>query len=145
MTLRANQLAGIGAAIAEVRALAAPADTLLHHFFRRHPAMGQHDRARIADAVFAYLRRRRSLETLAHAAWLAEFKSRLGTELAPAVAADLPDWLWQRLGAAFGEDERIELARAWLAPASLDLRANPLKVTRDAARKALAASGLELE
>jgi len=174
MTLRANQLAGIGAAIAEVRPLAAPADTLLHHFFRRHPAMGQHDRARIADAVFAYLRRRRSLETLAQtenpkklalavlvrelghsvrdlaplvsaadAAWLAEFKSRLLTALAPAVAADLPDWLWQRLGAAFGEDERIELARAWLAPAPLDLRANPLKATRETAREALAASGFD--
>ena len=174
MTLRANQVAGIGAAIAEVRPLAAPADTLVHHFFRRHPAMGQHDRALVADAVFAYLRRRRSLEALAETAaprklalavlvrelghsvrdlaslvspadatWLAQFKSRLGTELPPAVAVDLPDWLWTRLGTAFGEHERLELARAWLAPAPLDLRANPLKTTRDAARDALAASGIE--
>src|SRR5262250_2397254 len=123
MTLRANQVAGIGAAIAEVRPLAAPADTLLHHFFRRHPAMGQHDRALVSDAVFAYFRRKRSLETLAQteaprklalavlvrelghsvrelaslvsaadAEWLTAFKSRLGMDLGPAVAADLPDW-----------------------------------------------------
>ncbi len=174
MTLRANQLAGLADAIAEVRPLSSPADALLYHFFRRHRAIGQQDRAFIADGVFAWLRRRRSLETLAQTthptklalavtvrelghsvrelspilkdadvAWLADFKSRLGTELAPAVAADLPDWLWTRLGEAYGDDERSLLARAWLAPAALDLRVNPLKTTRDEALAALAASGME--
>jgi 16S rRNA (cytosine967-C5)-methyltransferase len=176
MTLRANQLAGLAAAIAEIQPLATPADNLLHHFFRRHPAMGQHDRAFVADGVYAYLRRRRSLEQLAEtthpaklalavttrelghsvremegvlkesdAVWLRAFKSRRDTELAPAVAADLPDWLWARLGDAYGDDERAALARAWLAPAPLDLRVNPLKTTRDAARAALAASGIAAE
>jgi 16S rRNA (cytosine967-C5)-methyltransferase len=65
MTLRANQIAGLATAIADVRLLPAPADSLLHQFFRRHPAMGQHDRAFIAEGVFAWLRRRRSLEELA--------------------------------------------------------------------------------
>ncbi|HYR00974.1 MAG TPA: RsmB/NOP family class I SAM-dependent RNA methyltransferase, partial [Casimicrobiaceae bacterium] len=174
MTLRANQLAGIAAAIDAVRPLGTPADALLHAFFRRHPAMGQHDRALVSDAVFAWLRRRRSLEALAQtadprklalavvvrelghsvreigplvsaadAAWLAAFKSRQGEELPPAVAADLPDWLWGRLGASYGDAERTALARAWLAPAPLDLRVNPQKSTRDAARVALAASGLD--
>ena len=174
MTLRANHIAGLAAAIAEIRPLALPADSLLHHFFRRHPAMGQHDRAFVADGVFAYLRRRRSLEELAQtdetaklalavtvrelghsvrelcaivneaaAAWLRAFKSRLATELAPAVAADLPDWLWTRLGNAYGDAERTLLARAWLAPAPLDLRVNPLKSTREAARAALAATGID--
>ena len=73
----------------------------------------------------------------------AAFKARLGTPLAPAVAADLPDWLWTRLGDAYGDDERALLARAWLAAASLDLRVNPLKTTRDDARAALAASGID--
>ena len=45
--------------------LPAPADALLHQFFRRHPAMGQQDRAFVAEGVFAWLRRRRSLELLA--------------------------------------------------------------------------------
>ncbi len=176
MTLRANQLAGLAAAIAEIQPLAAPADTLLHHFFRRHPAMGQHDRAFVADGVYAYLRRRRSLEALAGTAqpsklalavttrelgysvremdsvlkesdvvWLRAFKARLATALPPAIAADLPDWLWARLGDAYGEAERGELARAWQTPASLDLRVNPLKTTRDAARAALAATGIAAE
>ena len=174
MTLHANQVRGLADAIAEVRPLGSPADALLYHFFRKHRAMGQQDRALISDGVFAWLRRRRSLEELAQtthqaklalavivrelghsvrdlvpivsdadARWLASFKARLGTTLAPAVAADLPDWLWARLGVAYGEEERALLARAWLAPASLDLRVNPLKTTRDDARAALAASGID--
>jgi len=173
MTPRANQLAGLAAAIAEIGALNAPADQLLHGFFRRHREMGRADRAFVADGVFAWLRRRRSLEAIAgtaeprklalatavrelglsvreleavlreaDAAWLRAFKSRLATVLDPAVAADLPDWLWARLGAAYGEVERDALARAWLAPAPLDLRVNPLRTTRERARTALAASGI---
>ena len=128
-TVRANQITGLATAIAEIRPLPQPADTLLHQFFRQHKAMGQHDRAFIADGVFAYLRRRRSLEAIAQtqsprhlalavlvrelgigvrecegalsaddALWLRAFKSRVATPLLPAVAADLPDWLWERLG-----------------------------------------------
>jgi 16S rRNA (cytosine967-C5)-methyltransferase len=134
MTLRANRIAGLASAIAEIRPLQEPADQLLHRFFRKHPAIGQHDRAFIADGAFAYLRRRRSLEALAQttdpshlalavagrelgiglremdgaltdtdSSWLRAFKSRLSTPLPPAVAADLPDWLWDRLGAAYGD------------------------------------------
>jgi 16S rRNA (cytosine967-C5)-methyltransferase len=176
MTLRANRIAGLAMAIAEIRPLAHPADQLLHQFFRRNPKFGQQDRAFVADGVFAYLRRRRSLEELAQttqarqlalavivrelgigvremdgaigesdAAWLRAFKSRLSAPLAPAVAADLPDWLWDRLGAAYGDAGRESLARAWLASAPLDLRINPLKTTRDDAQRALAASGIPAE
>jgi 16S rRNA (cytosine967-C5)-methyltransferase len=176
MTLRANQIAGLAAAIAHVRPLLRPADQLMHQFFRLHPAMGQQDRAFVADGVFAYLRRRRSLEELAQttrpthlalavtarelgiglremetalkaadAVWLRAFKTRLATPLPAAVAADLPDWLWTRLGAALGDVEREALAHAWLSPAPLDLRINPWKTTRDAARAALAASGIAAE
>ena len=173
MTLRANQIAGLSAAIADMRELPAPADAMLHHFFRRHPTMGQQDRAFIADGVFAWLRRRRSLEALAQttqpsllalavtvrelghslrdiegaispdeATWVRELKSRAGTEKLPeAVAADLPDWLWTRLGGAMGNEERDALARAWLAPAPLDLRVNTQKFTREGAMAQLAASG----
>ncbi|MEP7182559.1 MAG: RsmB/NOP family class I SAM-dependent RNA methyltransferase [Betaproteobacteria bacterium] len=174
MTPRANQVAGLAAAINDIGPLTAPADALLHQFFRRHREMGRTDRAFVADGVFAYLRRRRSLEALAgttepsklalattvrelgvsireledvlrepDAVWLRAFKSRMATKLEPAVAADLPDWLWARLGAAFGDAEREQLARAWLAPAPLDLRVNSLKSTRDAALAALAGSGID--
>jgi 16S rRNA (cytosine967-C5)-methyltransferase len=153
-----------------------PADSLLHDFFRRHKAMGQQDRALIADGVFAWFRQ----TALAHRAradrdaaapraggvrararhrrprmgrrrrcgrsrLAARVQGRLALPLAPAVAADLPDWLWERLGTTYGDAERAALARAWLAAASLDLRINPQKTTRDEARAALAASGLDVE
>ena len=173
MTLRANQLATLAAAIERVRRFDTPADTGLSAFFRAHPAMGQRDRAFVADGVFALLRRQRSLEALAEsreprrlalavvvrelghslrdlepalnaadALWVRAFKSRLANPLPPAVAHDVPDWLWERLGAAYGEAERSALAHAWLAPAPFDLRVNPGKATREAALAALAADGL---
>ena len=53
MTPRANQLAGLAAAIAAVRPLTSPADALLHRVLPAHPPMGQQDRAFVADGVFA--------------------------------------------------------------------------------------------
>ena len=88
----------------------------------------------------------RDLEPALNAAdeiWLRAFKSRLHDALPPAVAHDLPDWLWDRLGAAYGDANASALARAWLTPAPFDLRVNPLKATRDAALAALAADGFE--
>ena len=51
--------------------------------------------------------------------------------------------MWERLGAAYGDAERAALAQGLLAAAPLDLRVNPLKTTRDAARAALAAAGID--
>ena len=172
MTVRANQLAALASAIERVRRFDVPADNGLRAFFRAHPQMGQHDRAFVAEGVFALLRRMRSLEALAATAeprnlaiavlvreqgrslrdlepalrsadesFLRAFKARLHDALPPAVANDLPDWLWERLGTAYGEAERLALARAWLAPAPFDLRVNPLKATREAALAALLADG----
>ena len=172
MTIRANQLAALASAIERVRRFDVPADNGLRSFFRAHPEMGQHDRAFVAEGVFALLRRMRSLEALAATAeprklaiavlvreqgrslrdlepalrsadeaFLREFKSRLHDPLPPAVAHDLPDWLWDRLGHAYGDTERVALARAWLAPAAFDLRVNPVKTTRDAALAALVEDG----
>jgi 16S rRNA (cytosine967-C5)-methyltransferase len=160
----ANQVAGLAAAIEALAPLTQPADAVLHHFFRAHRAMGQQDRAFIAEGAFAWLRRRRSLGVLAQTQdprllalavvvrhfratvrdiatfidtretlWLGAFKSRQNEPLEPAVAADMPDWLWERLGAVWGEEPRAELCRALLEPAPLDLRANLLKSSRDEA------------
>ncbi|HEV8554143.1 MAG TPA: RsmB/NOP family class I SAM-dependent RNA methyltransferase [Casimicrobiaceae bacterium] len=172
MNTRARALAALADALAAVLPLTEPADVALRDFFRAHRQLGQHDRAFIADGVFAVLRRRRSL--IAHAAtsvpralaiaaasrelglslreledalapderaWAREFKARR-PDLTPAEAADLPDWLWEALGKAIPA-ERDALARAWLAPASLDLRVNPFKTSRDTARAALAADGID--
>jgi 16S rRNA (cytosine967-C5)-methyltransferase len=148
---------------------------VLRAYFREHAAMGQHDRALVAEGTFAFLRRMRSLEALAQTTaprklalavlardlghsvrelegatraaereWLAGFKGRLATTLPPAVAADLPDWLWERLGATYGEARRDALAKAFAVPAPFDLRANVLKTSRDEALAALAAEGLRV-
>jgi 16S rRNA (cytosine967-C5)-methyltransferase len=171
MTVRASQLAALAEAVAAVSPLTSPADVALRDFFRRHRQLGARDRAFIADGVFAVMRRRRSLSvhaassaprvlaiaaclrelgvslrelesalTVDEQAWARDFKSRK-PELSPAEAADLPDWLWAELGETL-PTERDALARAWLAPAPLDLRINPLKTSREAALTALTADGI---
>ena len=172
MTVRARELAALADALHAVLPLTAAADVMLRHFFRKHPKLGQHDRAFVAEGVFATLRRLRTLKSLAGSDvprrlaiatalrelglslrelepalspeerdWARELKARkIAFEGAEGV--DLPDWLWDALGKAL-PDEREALARAWLAPAPLDLRVNPLKTTRDAAKAALAADGID--
>ena len=174
MTLRAGQLRALSDALAAVLPMTEPADTVLHTFFRRHPKLGQRDRAFVAEGVFAALRHLRSLTAQAAAtdarklvlaalmrgglslreldqalsaeerAWAMAFKARKPS-LSSAEAAELPDWLWERLGIAMPAAERYALARSWLAPAALDLRVNPLAIKRDAAQAALAASGVAAE
>ena len=79
----------------------------------------------------------------ADAAWLADFKFRAKSTLAPALVADLPDWLWGRLRNVYGETEAMALARAFQTPAAFDLRVNPLKTTRDEALAALRDGGFD--
>jgi 16S rRNA (cytosine967-C5)-methyltransferase len=175
MTLRASQLGALTDALAAVLPLTEPADSALHQFFRRHPKLGRQDRAFVADGVFATLRRLRSLSALAQSAaprrlaiavtlrelglsfrelepalntdereWAAGLRARKSA-LSEAEQADLPDWLWERLGAVYAAGERDALARAWLSPAPLDLRINPLKIRREAAQASLLESGIAAE
>src|SRR5881628_274506 len=129
MTVRASQLAALADALAAVLPLTEPADAVLRVFFRRHHEMGQHDRAFVAEGVYTVLRRLRSLTAQAgdqtprhlaiavtvrdlgislrelepilapeELAWAKGFKARKA-ELTPAAAAELPDWLRDKLGA----------------------------------------------
>jgi 16S rRNA (cytosine967-C5)-methyltransferase len=172
MSVRAGELAALAAALAAVLPLSVPADAALYDFFRRNPRLGQRERALVADGVFAVLRRRRSLTAQARTsaprelaiagavrelglslrelesaltaeelAWAREFKAHR-PELGAAEALDLPDWLWSALETSLPA-EREPLARAWLKPAPLDLRINPLKTTREAVQAALAADGID--
>jgi 16S rRNA (cytosine967-C5)-methyltransferase len=160
------RLAHAEAALAELLRFARPADRALSAYFRRHRALGQQDRAFIAEAVFAVLRRRRSLEAAAGSAeprallvaalvrvfglsgraldaepeLIARVKGFAAGNLSEAERADLPDWLWQRLVAEQGEAEAAAIAQGLLATAPLDLRVNLAKTTREAA---LARLGLE--
>jgi 16S rRNA (cytosine967-C5)-methyltransferase len=60
------------------------------------------------------------------------------------VRLELPDWVLQGFRARFGP-RLAEEAAAMTLPAPLDLRVNLLKTTRDSARTALAAEGIETE
>jgi 16S rRNA (cytosine967-C5)-methyltransferase len=164
--IRASQLGALSDALASVLPLAEPADATLRNFFRRHPGLGQRDRAFVAEGTFATLRRLRSLtahaksstpRSLAIAVTLRELGISLRDlepvltsderawakafkayrpELSAAEAAELPDWLWAKLDQTFAADDRDALVRSWLSPAPLDLRVNALKTTRDEARAA---------
>src|SRR3989304_1086209 len=52
------------AALAAVLEFKHPADAVVSRYLRAHPILGQHDRAFVAEIVFAVLRRLRLLETL---------------------------------------------------------------------------------
>ena len=62
-------------------------------------------------------------------------------EMPEAVALEVPDWLLPLLSAEFGEALHAEIA-ALTAPATLDLRVNLLRSTREAAAAALAEEGI---
>lgn len=63
----------------------------------------------------------------------------------PALAADLPDWLWERLREAVGSEEAREAAAALARPAPLDLRINPLRIERPLALARLQQDGYRAE
>jgi 16S rRNA (cytosine967-C5)-methyltransferase len=58
---------------------------------------------------------------------------------------DLPDWLLERLLAQYGEGETRALAAALNEPATLDVRVNTLKATREQAADCLASADLPAE
>jgi len=158
-------LAHAGAALKQILQFQAPADQLLSAYFRAHRNLGQHDRALIAEAVFAVLRRKPSLEAAASstepdalvAAALVRvlgfsvraLEGLVDEELLRAIRAsaldivDLPRWLWDRLREQYGTEEAQRLAQALGNPAPLDLRVNLARIERDAARERLAADGIE--
>jgi 16S rRNA (cytosine967-C5)-methyltransferase len=158
-------------ALAELLRFARPADQALSAYFRAHGELGPRERALIAEATFAVLRRRRSLaaavrsdepralliaaltrvlgfsaralEGVADPAWVAEVRSAPSDGFPDAVRADLPDWLWQRLAGEHGQAEAMRIAQSLLNPAPLDLRVNLARISREEARRQLLADGLE--
>jgi 16S rRNA (cytosine967-C5)-methyltransferase len=152
-----------------------PADGALSYYFRQHRELGHADRGFVAEACYATLRRLRSLSARCpddqprklllaamyclrgwnlkqlapilkdgDAEWLAAAKAANTDEWRPAVRCDLPDWLYERLSARFPGDIEA-LATALNRPAPLDLRVNPLKATREAVLKQLAADHIAAE
>jgi len=67
-TLRAVLLRHAEALLGELLRFAAPADQIVSRYFHKHRALGQRDRAFLAETTFAVLRRKRSLEAAAGSA-----------------------------------------------------------------------------
>jgi 16S rRNA (cytosine967-C5)-methyltransferase len=163
-------IAHAGAALAGMLRFDAPADKILSHYFRNHRQLGQTERAFIAEAAFAVLRRKRSLEAAAGSAHaeallaaalmrvqglsaralegvfdeslLRKLRQAPWDELPAAIRADMPDWLWERLTREQGADKALRIAQGLLNPAPLDLRVNLARIDRSAAQAELAAAGL---
>jgi 16S rRNA (cytosine967-C5)-methyltransferase len=150
-----------------------PADAELSAFFREHRKLGQRDRAFVAEAVFGVLRRYRYLSVVVPAAnprtlivaWLIKVRGMSGAmleqfakpelvshirnarteDLPLPVAAELPDWLVEKLQPSMNDTDILALGRALQQPAPLDARVNTFKANRDAVLAQLEAEGLAVE
>ncbi len=76
------------------------------------------------------------------AEWAQAIKACATDNLPPAIQADLPDWLWERLAQQYGETEALALARAMHQAAPLDLRVNRLRDSREAVLALFAREGI---
>jgi 16S rRNA (cytosine967-C5)-methyltransferase len=159
------------AVLSKLLEFSAPADDTLSRYFREHHELGPQERAFVAEAAFAVLRRRRSLEAaagssapeaLAAAAAMRVmgFSARAlhgmvdealaqrvrafrPDRLPAAVRADLPDWLWEKLAGEHGEAGALNIAHGMLNPAPLDLRVNLARASRDEVLARLSADRME--
>jgi 16S rRNA (cytosine967-C5)-methyltransferase len=85
----------------------------------------------------------RSLAGLFDDELIARLRAATSESMPPAVRAELPDWLWQRIAAAHREEEGLRLAQALANPAPLDLRVNLARASREDVLARLAADELE--
>ena len=63
--------------------------------------------------------------------WAYVIKAKSTENLSLAVQADVRDWLWDKLVDQYGETEALTIARSMHEQATLDLRVNTIKGTRD--------------
>jgi len=150
-----------------------PADSELSAFFRDHKKLGPRERAFVAEAVFGVLRRYRYLSVVVPAAnprtliiaWLIKARGMSGAtleqfakpelvqhirdartdELPLAVAADLPDWVIEKLQPVMSDADILVLGRALQLPAPMDVRVNAYKADRDTVLAQLREEGLAVE
>ncbi|OYY48132.1 MAG: SAM-dependent methyltransferase, partial [Methylophilales bacterium 28-44-11] len=63
--------------------------------------------------------------------WAVTIKAKSTENLPLAVQADVRDWFWDKLVAQYGETKALTICRSMFDQASLDLRVNTIKATRD--------------
>lgn len=175
MQLRHTHLTHAATALARVRDEGTPADLALRELFAQHRSAGSRDRAAITRLVYGVLRDWFALRAAlgdatplelcaAHAlralalgpAQLPALAGLDAAALARTLAAldpaaldesarhNLPPWLWDALRAQYGA-EAAALADALNAEATVDLRVNTLKATREQAQHTLRDDGIASE
>lgn len=63
--------------------------------------------------------------------WAVAIKSKNSEGLPAAALADVRDWFWDKLVAQYGEAEAMTICRSMFEQASLDLRVNTIKASRE--------------
>jgi 16S rRNA (cytosine967-C5)-methyltransferase len=151
-----------------------PADVTLSRYFKDHPRLGGRERGAIAECIYAVLRNKSFFTDFAGAGATMRRLTVLGmaqaigadslgglTEdetallerindidrslLPPKKLANLPDWLYDKFVAQYGEEETLALAAVLNTPAPLDLRVNSLKTDRDKVIAELATAPIAAE
>lgn len=165
-----SRLDEAASALSRVLTFEYPADAVLSRYFRDREALGQQDRAFVAESVFGVLRRKLLLDYIAPEAtprqllllWLARIAGYSGRELGAlcssaetewlnstraqgtlplSVEADLPQWVIERLPEHDGDFIRA-LGRTLQESAPLDLRVNTMRTTRDEVLARLETEGI---
>ena len=77
--------------------------------------------------------------------WAHVIKAKSTENLPLAVQADVRDWLWNKLVAQYGEKEALTICRSMFEQASLDLRVNTIKATREDTLKKMLAENINNE
>lgn len=77
------------------------------------------------------------------AEWLAAVKREARAPQPLEIECELPDWVIERMRSRLGDAALLELARGLLQSAPLDLRVNPMKISREKALERLASDGFE--
>jgi 16S rRNA (cytosine967-C5)-methyltransferase len=142
----------------EILRFTSPADVTLSRYFKDHQRLGGRERGVVAECIYSILRNKTfytdfagttmrrlvllgmldtvGIESLGglsddETAFLERMKEMDRSLLPPKQRANLPDWLYDKLVAQYGEAETLELAAVLNTPAPLDLRVNTIKANRD--------------
>ncbi|MES2105198.1 MAG: RsmB/NOP family class I SAM-dependent RNA methyltransferase [Pseudomonadota bacterium] len=77
--------------------------------------------------------------------WLERVMQIDRSHLSLTMKSNMPAWIWDKFVAKLGEDEALQLAESLNTPASLDLRVNTMKASREEVVAALAAAPIIAE
>lgn len=125
-----------------------PFDLLLSRYGRQHRALGSKDRKMIGETCFELIRWFKLLDQeKGPLSWKERLHLLLTTDLeklktnpklSPSTRCSTPDWIFQKLSKAYGEAKALEICLVLNERAPLTIRANRLKITKEALYERLA-------